>query len=45
MSIEEARAYARELTEKAKASLEIFSGTDDHKLLCELADYLLTREK
>lgn len=45
MTIEDARNYARELTEKAKASLALFGETDDYNILCELADYLLTREK
>jgi geranylgeranyl pyrophosphate synthase len=42
MSIESAREYARELTEKAKNALSIFGNADK---LSELADYLLTREK
>lgn len=42
MSIEDAREYARKLTEKAKAALSVFGDAD---ILCELADYLLTRDK
>lgn len=41
MTIDEARKYARELTEKAKEAISAFDGGD---LLCKLADYLLTRE-
>ena len=42
MSIEEARDYARELTEKAKSALSVFNEPD---ILCGLADYLLNRDK
>ena len=42
MTVDKAREYASELTNKAKAALSAF---DDGELLCELADYLLTREK
>ena len=42
MSIENAREYARELTDKAKAALSVF---DDCGILSDLADYLLLREK
>ena len=42
MTVERAREYARELTEKAKAELAVFN---DCQVLCELADYLLTRDK
>ncbi len=42
MSIEDARKYAHKLTERAKASLAVFNDCDK---LCELADYLLTRDK
>lgn len=41
MTIDEAKKYARELTRKAKDAVSAFDGGD---LLCELADYLLTRE-
>ncbi len=42
MSISEAKAYAAELTEKAKNALSSFK---DSEVLCEFADYLLTRNK
>ena len=42
MSVESARQYALELTEKAKNALSDFNGKE---LLCDLADYLLSREK
>jgi geranylgeranyl pyrophosphate synthase len=42
MTIEAANEYARELTDKAKAELSVFN---NNEMLCELADYLLTREK
>ena len=42
MSIESAREYACELTERAKTALSVFT---DSELLCELADYLLMRDK
>lgn len=42
MSVEEAREYARVLTEEAKSALKDFA---DPSLLCTLADYLLIREK
>ncbi len=42
MSISDARAYAERLTEEAKHSLSVFP---DSAILCDLADYLLVREK
>ena len=42
MTIDAANEYARELTDKAKAELSVFN---NNEMLCELADYLLTREK
>ena len=42
MSIERAREYAHELTDMAKSALSIFEEND---LLCDLADYLLMRDK
>jgi len=41
MSIDEAMAYAKELTEAAKAAIITFDGAE---ALAELADYLLTRK-
>lgn len=42
MTVDKAREYASELTDKAKAAMSAFGDGD---LLCELADYLLTRDK
>ena len=42
MSIEEARAYAKRLTDEAKEAIADF---ENNEILCELADYLLTRNK
>ena len=42
MSIEEARAYAKRLTDEAKKAIADF---ENNEILCELADYLLTRNK
>ncbi len=42
MSIDEAMAYAKELTEAAKAAIADYDGAE---ALVELADYLLTRNK
>ncbi len=42
MSIDEARAYAKELTESAKKAISLY---EDAASLCELADYLLARNK
>lgn len=42
MSIDEALAYAKELTEAAKAAVAKYEGAE---VLAELADYLLTRNK
>ncbi len=42
MSIPEAKANAAELTEKAKKSISDYDGSD---ILCDFADYLLTRNK
>jgi len=42
MSVPEARKYASELTQKAKAAISGFEGSD---VLCEFADYLLNRNK
>lgn len=40
MTIEEAKKYAKELTESAKAAISKYAGSE---LPCALADYLLTR--
>ena len=42
MSIDEARAYAKRLTDEAKEAIADF---ENNEILCELADYLLTRNK
>ena len=42
MTVDEARIYAKSLTDEAKAAVSSFDGSE---ALCELADYLLTREK
>lgn len=42
MTVEEARSYAKRLTEEAKEEISDF---DNNEMLCELADYLLTRNK
>lgn len=42
MSVDEAKNYARELTEAAKTAISGFEGSD---VLCALADYLLLRNK
>ena len=42
MSIDEARKYAAELTDIAKGAISSFADCD---VLCEFADYLLTRNK
>jgi len=42
MSIPEAKRYAADLTAKAKTALSVFDG---HDVLCEFADYLLSRNK
>ena len=42
MTIEQAREYARTLTDDAKAAISHFAGSET---LCELAQYLLTRDK
>ena len=42
MSIPEAKRYAADLTAKAKTALSVFDGYD---VLCEFADYLLSRNK
>ncbi len=42
MGIDKARQYAVLLTNEAKAAIEAFDGSD---VLCELAEFLLTREK
>lgn len=42
MSIEEAHSYAKSLTAEAKEAIINF---DNNEMLCELADYLLTRNK
>ena len=42
MSIDDAFAYAKQLTEEAKDEINIF---ENHALLSHLADYLLSRDK
>lgn len=42
MTLDEARAYAEKLTKDAKAAIRSYKGS---ALACELADYLLTRNK
>lgn len=42
MSIDEAKNYAAKLTDKAKSVLSPFEGSD---VLCDFADYLLSRNK
>ncbi len=41
LSVEKAKSYAKELTEKAKEAISSFNGA---QTLCLLADYLLTRQ-
>ena len=43
MGVEKSLEFARELTEKAKSELEVFGS--DSEFLCELADYLASRNK
>ena len=42
MTIDQAYAYAKKLTEEAKTCVSVF---ENESLLCELADYLLYRNK
>jgi len=42
MTVDEAREYAKKLTEDAKSAISGYEGSD---VLCSLADYLITRNK